>query len=240
MIESTRRGKLRLADVVMALVMPTLAMGAQEATTSAPGLAVLDSRESSRLIVTQVRPEYPALAKVNYIQGSVRMQLLVTREGRVGEAHVIRGHPFLAAEALQAVRRWAYRMPLRGRGKAGFLTFVEVNFALRVRRMEHLPPRPEKDLDRQVLPPAVTEKPESPAAVRCVALRVLVGADGSVIDSGPLAGPSNDIGAARTSLKGWKFQPARWGNHAVPWYIDVEVPAAVLHGGRSGASPIGL
>src|SRR5438132_11325069 len=184
MIEPVRRGRLRLADVATAaLFISTIGMGAQEASIS--GLAVLDSRESSRLIVTQVRPEYPALAKMNYIQGSVRMQLLITREGRVGEAHVIRGHPFLAAEALQAVRRWAYRLPQSGRGKAGFLTFVDVNFALRMHKMEHLPPQPEKDLDRQVLPPAVMEKPETPAAMRRVALRVLVGVDGSVIDSGP-------------------------------------------------------
>jgi TonB family protein len=230
-----------VADVgTVALFLSTIGLGAQEASISAPGLAVLDSRESSRLIVTQVRPEYPALAKMNYIQGLVRVQLLITREGRVGEAHVIRGHPFLAAEALQAVRHWAYRLPQSGRGKAGFLTFVDVNFALRMHKMEHLPPQPERDLNRQVLPPAVMEKPESPAAVRRVALRVLVGADGSVIDSGPLAGASNDFGAARRSLKGWKFQPAHWGNHAVPWYIDVEVPAAVFPAGPNGVPPIGL
>ena len=66
------------------LWMITTVLVAQE---TAPGpharLLVLNSREASRLIVDQVRPEYPPLAKVNSIQGPVRIQLLVAGGGRV-------------------------------------------------------------------------------------------------------------------------------------------------------------
>jgi TonB family protein len=222
------------------LWMLTTVLVAQE---TAPGpharLLVLNSREASRLIVDQVRPEYPPLAKVNYIQGPVRIQLLVTRGGRVAEAHVIRGHPFLAAEALKAVRRWVYRLPKNGSGTAGFLTTVDVNFTLHLHGMVHYPPEPERDLNRQVSPPAVMLKPEWPAAVKRVEVRVLVGADGQVIDSAPVSGPPVDFAAARKNLEHLKFQPARWGNHPVPWYIDLEVPVEGIPAVQHTASPIG-
>src|SRR5216117_704851 len=95
-----------LAWVVVCLIA---SMMAAQTGSPAPDAVLLDSKSASRMLVNEVKPEYPALAKVNYIQGAVRMQLRVTREGRVVEAHVVRGHPFLAEAALQAVRRWMYR-----------------------------------------------------------------------------------------------------------------------------------
>jgi TonB family protein len=210
-------------------------LGAQ-VTDSIP--VVLNSREASSLILREVKPEYPPLAKINYIQGSVRVQLRITREGRVAEAHVIRGHPFLAEEALNAVRRWAYRPLKTGGAKAEFFTFVDVNFSLRRHRVERFPPQPERDLDRQVQPPAVVQKPGCCATASLVPMRVLVGADGRVIDSRPVSGWPATLRAARKSLEEWKFQPAHWGNHPVPWYLDVEVPAEAMPAIQSGAVPV--
>jgi TonB family protein len=200
---------------------------------------ILDSKEASRLIVNQVKPEYPPLAKMNYIQGSVRMQLLVTDQGQVAEAHVIRGHPFLAAEALHAVQRWVYRPRRNEKASGGFLTFVDVHFALHLRQVERVPAQPERDLFRQVQPPTVVEKPKPSATVNFVRVRVLVGTDGRAIDSEPVSGPPANFAAARKSVARWKFRPARWGNQAVPWYMDVEVPMEAGDAAQSNGGPAG-
>ena len=72
-------------------------------------LPVLGAKEASRLLLNQVPPEYPALAKVNYIQGRVRVQLVISPGGTVARAHVLSGNPLLAAAVLNSVREWRYR-----------------------------------------------------------------------------------------------------------------------------------
>ena len=211
-----------LALSMLCLIM-TAASAAQTGPT-APSGAVLESKAATRLLIDEVKPDYPALAKVNYIQGSVRLLLRVTREGRVAEVHVVHGHPFLAEAALQAARRWVYRPLKKGSQALEFTTFVDVRFALHTRKIEQLPPTPEKDLDRQVQPPVLLGSlPEEPPA-DLVRMRVLVGPKGHALDSEPLSGPPAGFDAARKRIEHSAFRPAQWGNHAVPWYLDVDVP----------------
>src|SRR2546422_4529 len=186
----------------------------------APDSVLLDSKSASRMLLSEVKPEYPALAKVNYIQGAVRMQLRVSREGQVAEAHVVRGHPFLAEAALQAVRRWMYRPLKRGSQATEFSTFVDVRFALHGKKIDQMPPQPERDLDRQVRPPVLLRKPAGSWSPGSVRMRVLVGAKGQTLDSEPLAGKPSHFAAARHQVEQWTFRPARWGNHPVPRYLD--------------------
>ncbi|PYV28306.1 MAG: hypothetical protein DMG24_02445 [Acidobacteria bacterium] len=209
-----------------ALPVLYLAAAALRAQTGsrAPDPILLDSRSAARMLLSEVKPEYPALAKVNYIQGSVRMQLRVTPEGRVVDAHVIHGHPFLAEAALQAVRRWVYRPLRRGSAAAEFSTFVDVKFALHTRRIDRMPPQPERDLDRQVRPPVPLRKPASSDSGDSVRMRVLIGAKGQILDTQPLAGAPSHFAAAREQVEHWTFRPARWGSQSVPWYVDIDVP----------------
>lgn len=183
----------------------------------------LSRKAASKLLLTQVKPEYPPLARVNYIRGQVRMQVKVARSGRVSDAHVLYGHPFLAASALAAIRRWVYRPFVTRAGPTEFQTLVDVNFALRTSNVEHMPPQPERDLTRQVRPPEVLVKPDQKSTAS-VHLRVLVGDAGEALDSTPLAGFVSGYEAARKQLEQWRFLPARWGNLVVPWYLDVDVP----------------
>src|SRR5438309_5040351 len=181
------------AWVVVCLIASIMAA---QTNSPAPDPVLLDSKSASRMLLSEVKPEYPALAKVNYIQGSVRMQLRVTPEGRVVDAHVIHGHPFLAEAALQAVRRWVYRPLRRGSAAAEFSTFVDVKFALHTRRIDRMPPQPERDLDRQVRPPVPLRKPASSDSGDSVRMRVLIGAKGQILDTQPLAGAPSHFAAA--------------------------------------------
>ena len=214
---------LRLATLAFACWVATMAVAAQSDTLDSHPIE-LDRRTASKLLLTQVKPEYPPLAKVNYIRGRVRMQVTVAPSGRVREAHVLHGHPFLAASALKAIRRWVYRPFMTGSGPAEFQTLVDMNFALRPKNVERFPTQPEQDLTRQIRPPEVLAKREGAASAGSVRLRVLVGEEGQVIDSTPLAGSPSRFEAARSEIGRWKFQPARWGSLVVPWYLDVDVP----------------
>jgi TonB family protein len=188
-------------------------------------LPVLDNKEATRLLLTQAPPEYPALAKVNYIQGQVRVQLVVSAAGSVVEAHVLSGNPLLAAAVLNTVPTWRYR-PSEAKGSSSsFATTVEVNFTLRLRKMDLPAAQAESDFRRQVKLPEVLARPEETASNDPpVRLRLLVNAEGKVIDSKLLKGIPALFEGARKSIERWSFRPARWGALSVPWYLDVDVP----------------
>ncbi len=218
-----RPERFRLSALVLALAFHAGAGGAA-GQADPPGPVVLDSSAASGLMLNQAKPEYPPVARVNYIQGHVRLQLAVTRDGRVGEAHVLGGHPILAASALKAVRRWLYRPFLTASGAAPFLTTVDVNFTLHTKKIEQFPDKAERDLNRQIQPPALLERPIDSGSMASVRLRVLVSAEGHVIDSHPVTGPPSHFAAARKAVERWAFRPARWGALPVPWYLDIDVP----------------
>ncbi len=200
---------------------------------------IVDRNIASYLVRSQIKPEYPVVARVNYIQGRVRMEVVVTTEGRVKEAHVVHGHPFLAVSALQAVRRWIYRPFVTKSGPAAFLTVIDMNFTLHTKKLEQLPDAAERDLYRQVRPPEVVDRPLGQPSACSVRMRILVGDKGQVVDWHPVAGSASQFGVARKSLEHWTFRPAHWGALAVPWYLDVDVPIedSTLH--RPAADPGG-
>jgi len=188
-------------------------------------LLVLDAKKAAGLLLNQAPLEYPALAKVNYIQGRVRVQLVVSAAGSVAGAHVLSGNPLLAAAVLNSVRMWHYRPLVAQGGSTSFATAVDVNFTLRTRRMDLAPAQAESDFRRQVKPPEVLARPEKTASTDpSVRLRLLVNAEGKVIDSGILNGIPSLFEGAKKSIERWSFRPARWGALSVPWYLDVDVP----------------
>jgi len=188
-------------------------------------LPVLDNKQATRLLLTQAPPEYPALAKVNYIQGPVRVQLVVSAGGSVVEAHVLSGNPLLAAAVLKTVPTWRYRPFVVKGGSSTFATTVVVNFMLRLKKMDLPPAQAESDFRRQVKLPEVLARPEETTSTDpSVRLRLLVNAEGKVIDSKILKGIPSLFEGARKSIERWSFRPARWGALSVPWYLDVDVP----------------
>lgn len=187
---------------------------------------VLSAHEATRLLMSQIKPDYPPIAHANYIEGQVQMELMIGADGHVRRAHVLRGHPLLAASALKAIRRWVYRPFVTAAGPAPFSTQVKVVFDLRDlhQQRDRFPTSPERDLERQVTPPAVIERNPVPPADSSIRMRVLVGDDGHAIDSTLVAGPVAFFESAQDTVTQWRFQPARWGNLAVPWYLDLDVP----------------
>lgn len=215
------------ASGVVALLAGCLAAAipaSSQSFTPTPKPIFLDRKSASKLVANQEKPKYPPLAKLNYIQGRVRLQVWVTREGRVSGVHVIHGHPFLAVAALKSVRRWRYHPFKTESGAAGFLTIVDMKFALHTKKADLLPREAERDLHRQIRPPEILEKPVVDAMTTLVRLRVLVSDEGQALDSTPVVGFAPHFDAARKAVERWTFRPARWGALAVPWYLEVEGP----------------
>jgi TonB family protein len=224
--------------LVLALVcLPEVARSQAAPAPPASPPIMLDHKTANRLAQDRAAPEYPPLAKVNYIQGHVQVEVEVTRDGKVARAHVMRGNPILAASALKAIRGWIYHPLVTSSGPSAFLTTVELKFFLHMHGMILPEAQAEGDLSRQIKPPVVIGRPADPPAANVVHLRLLLDDQGHVIDSDSPPGTASDTEAVRKSLQGWSFRPAHWGTLPIPWYLDVDVPINEPSNERAAADP---
>ncbi len=61
-------------------------MCAQEYVPGPDALPVIvDRKQAAKLVLTQTAPEYPPMAKVNYIEGQVQVELTVNGKGKVDQ-----------------------------------------------------------------------------------------------------------------------------------------------------------
>ena len=81
-------------------------------------------------LVNKVNPIYPAEAKAQRIQGVVRLEAVIAKDGTVANLSVIEGDPLLARAALEAVRQWKYQTTLLNGDPVEVLTEIQVNFTL--------------------------------------------------------------------------------------------------------------
>jgi TonB family protein len=88
------------------------------------------AEEQRQRLVQMIHPAYPEIARRARIEGRVRLQVLISREGKVEEVKVLSGHSLLAQAAADAVRGWRYE-PLRVNEKeVPVMTTVDVEFKL--------------------------------------------------------------------------------------------------------------
>jgi protein TonB len=81
-------------------------------------------------LLVMIPPAYPPLAKRARIQGTVRVQVVITRDGTVSEIEVLEGHPLLISAAIDAVLKWRYRPTLLNGRAVEVFTLIDVNFRL--------------------------------------------------------------------------------------------------------------
>ena len=85
--------------------------------------------ESAR-VVFGPQPEYPPLAKMARIQGTVHLDAVISKDGTIQDLKVISGHPLLVRAALEAVQRWRYQPTLLNGDAVEVATEIDVNFTL--------------------------------------------------------------------------------------------------------------
>lgn len=85
---------------------------------------------SQGLLIHQVRPVYPALARQARIQGMVVLQAVIGKDGSIQNLKVVSGHPMLAPAALEAVKQWRYKPYYLNGEPVEVDTTINVNFTL--------------------------------------------------------------------------------------------------------------
>lgn len=81
-------------------------------------------------LLHQVDPVYPPLARQARIQGVVRFNVVIARDGHIGNITLINGHPLLVPSAQEAVKQWVYRPTLLNGDPVEVATVVDINFML--------------------------------------------------------------------------------------------------------------
>jgi periplasmic protein TonB len=97
-------------------------------TKSKPRMVSLGLMDAS--LVHRVQPEYPRIAKLTRLSGTVLLRALIGTDGEVHEIEVLSGNPILAEAARAAVRQWRYRTTLLHGQAVEVETQITVNFVL--------------------------------------------------------------------------------------------------------------
>jgi TonB family protein len=64
--------------------------------------------EGKRKVKSKVLPAYPELAKRMNVTGKVKIEVVITPDGRVKSTRVIGGHPLLVQSCQDAVKEWKF------------------------------------------------------------------------------------------------------------------------------------
>lgn len=66
------------------------------------------SAQEARRLVIQGPPAYPAAAKTMRLIGTVKVQVIIAKDGQIKDTKVLGGHPVLVDATLDALKKWKY------------------------------------------------------------------------------------------------------------------------------------
>ncbi len=81
-------------------------------------------------LLKKVTPEYPSAALKYRIQGTVRFNAIIGKDGHMEQLHLVSGHPLLAPAAREAAQQWIYGPTVLGGKPVRVITNIEVYFEL--------------------------------------------------------------------------------------------------------------
>jgi len=79
------------------------------AAPSEPKQIIVGGEVEAAMLLQQVRPVYPAMARSARIAGSVRLKAVIGTDGRIKNLVAVSGHPMLVDAVMNAVRQWVYK-----------------------------------------------------------------------------------------------------------------------------------
>lgn len=115
--------------LVHILIAPSGSAELHAAADNSRRIRVGGNVQQAKLLV-KVQPVYPPEAKVQGIEGTVRLEATLDKRGKVANLQVLSGDPILAAAALDAVRQWQYQTTLLNGDPVEVVTDIDVNFTL--------------------------------------------------------------------------------------------------------------
>jgi TonB family protein len=88
----------RLAMSVAAVALFVSGASAQQSNTD----------DGKRKVKSKITPTYPELARRMNVAGKVKIEVIITPDGRVRSSRVIGGHPLLVQSCQDAVKEWKF------------------------------------------------------------------------------------------------------------------------------------
>jgi TonB family protein len=125
---TTRNDKMRVVIGLANSLAPQ--MQASATAPSTPQQLRIGGNLQSAKLISKATPLYPPEAKMARIQGVVRLNVTIDKEGKVSNIELVSGHPMLVDSAIAAVRQWEYQTTLLNGNPVAVVTTVDVNYTL--------------------------------------------------------------------------------------------------------------
>ena len=109
------------------------ASGAAASATSvqvSAGDHVQLSPQTAQSVTVSVPPDYPLLARQMKVQGAVRLQALISRDGTIQELQILSGPSILATAAREAVKQWHFKPYIQNGQPVETQARITVNFTI--------------------------------------------------------------------------------------------------------------
>ena len=97
---------------------------------AAPGALTVPGEVLASKLISQAKPTYPPLAKAARVQGTVRLQATIGKDGKVQNLELLSGPPLLVQAAIQAVQQWVYQPTQLNGNPVEVVTTIDVTFTL--------------------------------------------------------------------------------------------------------------
>jgi protein TonB len=95
-----------------------------------PAPVRLTSTIAESQLIYGPKPAYPRLAAVSRSEGTVKLQAIISREGKIENLHLVSGPALLVGAAMEAVQTWRYRPLLLNGEPVEVITEIDVIFTL--------------------------------------------------------------------------------------------------------------
>ena len=97
-------------------------------TRPRPAPVVMSGGVMAARLIHDVHPEYPTIARMIHLAGTVQMRAIIATDGSVLNLEVVSGNPILAKAAVDAVLQWRYQPTLLSGKPVEVETLVTVEF----------------------------------------------------------------------------------------------------------------
>lgn len=111
-------------------VMSTAKVNVPKLAAAPPQRIEVSQGVTQGLLIRQVKPQYPAMAREMRVEGDVLLEAVIDKDGAVSDVRAISGPAMLIPPALQAVRQWRYKPYLLNGQPVEVETKIKLQFRL--------------------------------------------------------------------------------------------------------------
>ncbi len=127
-VNSLKNGSQGQPDGVLTSLFSTPLTAVPKIAT--PKRVILSQGVIQGMLLRRVQPGYPPLARQARIQGTVKLQAEISRDGSIQNLRLLSGHAMLAPSAIEAVKQWRYKPYVLNGEPVEVETTITVNFTL--------------------------------------------------------------------------------------------------------------